>query len=114
MKKRIGLTIAIVIAVLIIGLLGWRFWPQPASSVMSVSEDTITSFAAYGMLDSFERRMARQLFKQSVEISKIFWLIVKEMDINPEDADTLHASCTDEVKKINGAIQFPYNAKDDN
>ena len=54
MKKRIGLTIAIVIAVLIIGLLGWRFWPQPASSVMSVSEDTITSFAAYGMLDSFE------------------------------------------------------------
>ena len=54
MKKRIGLTIAIVIAVLIIGLIGWRFWPQSASSVMSVSEDTITSFAAYGMLDSFE------------------------------------------------------------
>ncbi len=53
-EKRIGLTIAIVIAVLIIGLLGWRFWPQSASSVMSVSEDTITSFAAYGMLDSFE------------------------------------------------------------
>lgn len=24
------------------------------------------------------------------------------------------ASCTDEVKKINGAIQFPYNTKDDN
>ena len=67
-----------------------------------------------GMLDSFERRMARQLFKQSVEISKIFWLMVKEMDVNPEDADTLHASCTDEVKKINGAIQFPYNTKDDN
>ncbi len=54
MKKRIGLIIAIVIAVLIIGLLGWRFWPQSASSVMPVSEDTITSFAAYGMLDSFE------------------------------------------------------------
>ena len=54
MKKRLGLVITIVVAVLIICLLVWRFWPQSASSVMSVSEDTITSFAAYGMLDSFE------------------------------------------------------------
>ena len=56
------------------------------------------------LLDSFEKRMARLMFKQSVEISKIFWLIVKEMEIEPEDADTLHASCVDEVKKINGAM----------
>ena len=35
------------------------------------------------LLDSFEKRMARQMFKQSVEISKIFWMIVKEMEIEP-------------------------------
>lgn len=66
-----------------------------------------------GTMDSFEKRMARQLFKQSVEISKIFWLIIKELDIDPSDADTLHADCVEEVKKINGAIQFPYKQKSD-
>ena len=64
-------------------------------------------------MDSFEKRMARQMFKQSVEISKIFWLIVKEMNVNPENADILHESCVQEVKKINGAIQFPYKQKGD-
>lgn len=66
-----------------------------------------------GTMDSLEKRMARQLFKQSVEISKIFWLIIKELDIDPADADTLHADCVEEVKKINGAIQFPYKQKSD-
>lgn len=66
-----------------------------------------------GTMESFEKRMARQLFKQSVEISKIFWLIIKELEIDPEDADTLHADCVEEVKKINGAIQFPYKQKSD-
>lgn len=63
-------------------------------------------------MNSFESRMARQLFKQSVEIAKVFWLIVKELNIDPENADTLHLSCVDEVKKINGAIQFPYKQID--
>lgn len=66
-----------------------------------------------GTMNSFGNRMARQMFKQSVETSKLFWLLVKKMEINPELADVLHESCTEEVKKINGAIQFPYNAKDD-
>lgn len=66
-----------------------------------------------GTMDSFEKRMVRQLFKQSVEISKIFWLIIKELDIDPEDANTLHADCVVEVKKINGAIQFPHKQKND-
>ena len=76
-----------------------------------VNKNVINTVQA--ILDSFEKRMARQLFKQSVEISKIFWLIIKELDIDPADADTLHASSVDEVKKINGAIKFPYKQKDD-
>lgn len=76
-----------------------------------VNKNVINTVQA--ILDSFEKRMARQLFKQSVEISKIFWLIIKELDIDPSDADTLYADCVEEVKKINGAIQFPYKQKSD-
>lgn len=46
MKKRLWLIITILIAVLIVGLLIWRFWPQPASSIMPVDEDSITSFSS--------------------------------------------------------------------
>lgn len=63
-------------------------------------------------MNSFGNRVARQMFKQAVETSKIFWLLVKEKNINPEYADILHESSIEEVKKINGAIQFPYNARD--
>lgn len=64
-------------------------------------------------MNSFGNRMARQMFKQAVESSKLFWLIIKKLDIEPEDANTLHESCIQEVKKINGVIQFPYSVKDD-
>ena len=48
------------------------------------------------------------MFKQAVETSKIFWLLIKQFGINYENADTLHNSCIEEVKKINGAIQYPF------
>lgn len=54
-----------------------------------------------------ENRTARLLFKQAVEVAKIFWLLVKELDIDYEDVDELHADCVEEVKKINGAIEYP-------
>ena len=47
-----------------------------------------------GMMDSLERRMARQMFKQAV--------------------DEFHIDCVEEVKRINGAIQFPKKARDEN
>ena len=52
------------------------------------------------------------MFKISVEVAKIFWLIVKQYGIDLRDADTLHRSCIDEVKRINGAIEYPF-IKDD-
>ncbi|MBR2886225.1 MAG: hypothetical protein IKB93_15780 [Clostridia bacterium] len=64
------------------------------------------------MLKKFENRTARLMFKQAVETSKIFWLLIKHYGINYENADTLHKSCIEEVKKINGAIQYPF-LKDD-
>ena len=54
MKKRIGLASAIVIAILIVCLLLWRFIPQSTSTLIPVSKDSITSFSANGMLENFE------------------------------------------------------------
>lgn len=67
------------------------------------------------MMKKFERRTAKLMFKISVEVAKIFWLLVKELEIDLRDADTLHRSCIDEVKRINGAIEYPFikNDKDD-
>ena len=66
-----------------------------------------------GTMDSFERRMARQMFKQAVEVAKVFWLVVRGLGLNPEDVDDLHSDCVEEVKTINGAIRFPYKNRDD-
>lgn len=64
-------------------------------------------------MDSFERRMARQMFKQAVEVAKVFWLVVRGFNLNPEDVDDLHSDCVVEVKTINGAIRFPYKNRDE-
>ncbi len=64
-------------------------------------------------MDSFERRMARQMFKQAVEVAKVFWLVVRGFGLNPEEVDDLHIDCVAEVKTINGAIRFPYKNRDE-
>ena len=47
MKKRLGLIIVVVIAVLIVGLLVWRLWPQTASSLIDAKENAgVTSCSA--------------------------------------------------------------------
>ena len=66
------------------------------------------------MMKKFERRTAKLLFKISVEVAKIFWLIIKRYNIDLRDADTLHRSCVDEVKRINGAIEYPFIKDDKN
>lgn len=66
-----------------------------------------------GMLDSFERRMAKLMFKQAVETAKVFWLIVKGFDLDRDSVDDLHYDCIKEVQKINGAIRFPFSDKED-
>lgn len=63
-----------------------------------------------GMMNSFERRMSRQMFKQAVEIAKIFWLMVRIFNIEPESVDEFHVDCVEEVKRINGAIRFPFRS----
>ena len=67
-----------------------------------------------GMIKKFERRTAKLMFKISVEVAKIFWLIVKQYGVDLRDADTLHRSCVEEVKRINGAIEYPFIKYDKN
>ena len=74
-----------------------------------ISETLMNTFQS--TMNNFERRMSRQMFKQSVETSKLFWLMVRRLNINPEDVDDLHYECVEEVKRINGAINFPYKTK---
>lgn len=54
MKKRIGLIIIIVVTVLIICLLTWRFWPQSFSGLISIDENSVTSFSASAMVHRLE------------------------------------------------------------
>ena len=49
-------------------------------------------------MNSFEKRMSRQMFKQAVEIAKVFWLVVRGLNINSEDVNDLHTDCVEEVK----------------
>ena len=67
----------------------------------------------HGLIDSLERRLARQMFKQAVETAKVFWLVVKGFNIEPEDVDDFHNDCVEEVKRINGAIRYPFDSKGD-
>ena len=76
-----------------------------------VSKTLITSMQ--GIVGNLERRMSRLMFKQAVEIAKVFWLVVKGFHINPEDVDDFHTDCVEEVKRISGAIKFPFKSKGD-
>lgn len=66
-----------------------------------------------GMIENFENRMARLMFKQAVETSKVFWLIVKGFHLEPEDVAEFHEDCVEEVKRINGAIDTRRRKKKD-
>lgn len=66
-----------------------------------------------GMMNTFERRMGRMMFKQAVEIAKVFWLVVRGFHLRPEEVDDFHSDCVAEVKRINGVIQFPFQRGDE-
>lgn len=61
-----------------------------------------------GKLETTENRIAGMLFKQAVEISKLFHLLAMAFEMSPEDVDKLHYKCVQEVKKINGSIKYPF------
>lgn len=53
-----------------------------------------------------ENRLARLDFKMAVELSKLAHVIAYTNEINEEILDKLHLKCLDEVRQINGTINF--------
>ena len=66
---------------------------------------TISSVMHSTVKDS-ENWMARAMYKLAVEISKLSHVIAYSHGVDEEALKKLQAKCTDEVKRINGAVTF--------
>lgn len=59
-----------------------------------------------GIVLGSERRMNRNLFKIAVELGKLSHMMAAVNDIDEETLRDLHAMCVNEVRHINGTIDF--------
>ena len=59
-----------------------------------------------GTVQDSENRLARMDFKIAVELSKLAQVIAYTHEVEEADMKRLHAKCGDEVRRINGAIDF--------
>ena len=59
-----------------------------------------------GTVQDSENRLARMDFKVAVELSKLSQVIAYTHDVDEEAMKRLHSKCVDEVRRINGAIDF--------
>lgn len=62
--------------------------------------------ALRGTVQDSENRIARLLFKLTVEISMMMNVLAAGMEISDEDLRQLRARCVREVKQTNGRINF--------
>ncbi len=53
-----------------------------------------------------EQRLARLIFKVAVELGKISHMTAAMNDVDDETLQSLHAMCVNEVRKINGIIDY--------
>lgn len=53
-----------------------------------------------------ENRIARVLFKQSVELAMLMHVVAATHMVRPEDMDSLRKMCVNEVSKVNGKFHF--------
>ena len=59
-----------------------------------------------GTVQDSENRIARMEFKIAVELSKLSQVIAYTHDVDEEALRKLHLKCLEEVKRINGAVDF--------
>lgn len=64
------------------------------------------SSAMSGCVQDSENRLARMDFKIAVELSKLSQIVAYTHDVDEESLAKLHAKCVNEVRRINGAIDF--------
>ena len=53
-----------------------------------------------------EHRLARLMFKVAVELGKLSHMTAAINDVDDETLESLHAMCVNEVRKINGIIDY--------
>ena len=66
----------------------------------------ILTSAMSGIVEASENRTSRLLFKLAVEISKLAHVIAYSHEVDEDALKKLHLKCVDEVKRINGAVEF--------
>ena len=66
---------------------------------------TISSVMHATVKDS-ENRMARAMYKLAVETSKLSHVIAYSHGVDEQTLSKLQAKCAEEVKRINGVVQF--------
>lgn len=76
-------------------------------------ENTATEFIApqlatltEGIIKGTEQRLSRAMFKIAVELGAISHMLAAVHEIDDKTMVNLRAMCTDEVKRINGIINF--------
>ena len=62
--------------------------------------------AMRGTIQTIENRIARLLFKLTVEISMMMHVLAEGLEINASRLDDLRWRCVQEIKKVNGTISF--------
>lgn len=70
-----------------------------------LTSEKIENYKLSTVKDS-ENRMARAMYKLAVETSKLSHVIAYSHGVDEEALRKLQAKCTDEVKRINGAVTF--------
>ncbi|ERI89934.1 hypothetical protein HMPREF1982_04200 [Clostridiales bacterium oral taxon 876 str. F0540] len=66
----------------------------------------VLSSVLTGTVHDSENRIARMDFKIAVELSKLAHVIAYSHNIDEATLHKLHLKCLDEVKRINGAVDF--------
>lgn len=59
-----------------------------------------------GTVQDSENRIARMDFKIAVELSKLSQVIAYTHDVDEDALHKLHLKCVEEVRRINGAVDF--------
>ena len=59
-----------------------------------------------GKIGDTENRIARVLFKQSVELAMMMHIVAGTNDVQLEDLNKLRKMCVDEVSKLGGKYKF--------
>lgn len=75
---------------------------EETSKVLTPALESVIS----GRIGDTENRIARVLFKQSVELAMLMHVVAATHSIRPEDLEALRKMCVGEVSKINGKYHF--------